>query len=102
MQQIHNNLNLPTGTYEQPAGIVEATVCSKSGLLPVEGLCDNDPMGNCIITEYFTEDTVPTEYCTTHTKVTICNDSGDIATIWLSKHNNQDYEKESCQHPAVR
>ena len=80
MQQIHNNLNLPTGTYEQPAGIVEATVCSKSGLLPVEGLCDNDPMGNCIITEYFTEDTVPTEYCTTHTKVTICNDSGDIAT----------------------
>ena len=36
-------------------------------------------MGNCIITEYFTEDTVPTEYCTTHTKVTICNDSGDIA-----------------------
>ena len=37
-------------------------------------------MGNCIITEYFTEDTVPTEYCTTHTKVTICNDSGDIAT----------------------
>lgn len=80
MQQIHNNLNLPTGTYEQPAGIVEATVCSKSGLLPVEGLCDNDPMGNCIITEYFTEDTVPTEYCTTHTKVTICNDSGNIAT----------------------
>ena len=80
MQQIHNNLNLSTGTYEQPSGIVEATVCSKSGLLPVEGLCDNDPAGNCIITEYFTEDTVPTEYCTTHTKVTICNTSGDIAT----------------------
>ena len=80
MQTIHENLNLPTGTYEQPSGIVEATVCSKSGLLPVEGLCDQDPDGNCIITEYFTEDTVPTEYCTTHVKVSICNESGDIAT----------------------
>lgn len=80
MQTIHENLNLPTGTYEQPSGIVEASVCSKSGLLPVEGLCDQDPEGNCIITEYFTEDTVPTEYCTTHTKVTFCNVSGDIAT----------------------
>lgn len=80
MQQIDSNLGLETGSYEQPSGIVEATVCSKSGLLPVEGLCDNDPSGNCIITEYFSEDTVPTEYCTTHTKVTFCNDSGNIAT----------------------
>ena len=80
MQTIHENLNLPTGTYEQPSGIVEESVCSKSGLLPVEGLCDQDPEGNCIITEYFTEDTVPTEYCTTLTKVTFCNVSGDIAT----------------------
>ncbi len=80
MQTIHENLNLPTGSYEQPSGIVEATVCSKSGLLPVEGLCDHDPDGNCLITEYFTADTVPTEYCTTHVKVSICNESGDIAT----------------------
>ena len=80
MQQIHENLNLDEGTYEQPSGIVEAAVCSKSGLLPVEGLCDHDPNENCIITEYFTEDTVPTEYCSTHIKVTFCNQSGDIAT----------------------
>ena len=80
MQTIHENLNLPTGSYEQPSGIVEAAVCSKSGLLPVEGLCDQDPEGNCVITEYFTEDTVPTEHCTTHVKVSICNESGDIAT----------------------
>jgi len=80
MQTIHENLNLPTGSYEQPSGIVEAAVCSKSGLLPVEGLCDQDPEGNCVITEYFTEDTVPTEYCTTHVNVSICNESGDIAT----------------------
>lgn len=80
MQTIHENLNLPTGSYEQPSGIVEVAVCSKSGLLPVEGLCDHDPEGNCVITEYFTEDTVPTEYCTTHVKVSICNESGDIAT----------------------
>ncbi|MFQ8902219.1 MAG: hypothetical protein ACLR7D_10320 [Lachnospira eligens] len=33
MQTIHENLNLPTGSYEQPSGIVEAAVCSKSGQL---------------------------------------------------------------------
>ena len=62
--------------------IVEAAVCSKSGLLPVEGLCDQDPEGNCVITEYFTEDTVPTEYCTTHVKVSICNESGASELIY--------------------
>lgn len=50
MQEIHENL--PTGSFTQPDDIVQVAVCSKSGKLPVEGLCDADPRGSCIITEY--------------------------------------------------
>ena len=85
MQTIHENLNLPTGSYEQPSGIVEVAVCSKSGLLPVEGLCDHDPEGNCVITEYFTEDTVPTEYCTTHVKSVNMQRIRRYCNLWVSK-----------------
>ena len=77
MSQIHENLE--TGSFEQPEGIVQVQVCSQSGLLPVEGLCDSDPRGSQIITEYFDKDNVPTETCTTHVQVTICNASGEIA-----------------------
>ena len=37
----------------KPSGIVERAVCKKSGKLPIEGVCDNDPRGSMVITEYF-------------------------------------------------
>ena len=77
MEQVHEGL--PAGEFKKPDDIVEVQVCSKSGKLPVEGLCDADPRGSCIITEYFATDNQPTETCDTHVKVNICNDSGDIA-----------------------
>ena len=77
MEQIHSGL--PSGEFTKPEDIVEVQVCSKSGKLPVEGLCDHDPRGSCIITEYFAADNQPTESCDTHVKVNICNVSGDIA-----------------------
>ena len=48
MEQIH--AELPSATFEVPDGIVTATVCSKSGKLPISGLCDGT-----LITEYFEE-----------------------------------------------
>ena len=78
MTRIHEGL--PTKEFEKPDDIVSVQICSQSGLLPVEGLCDCDPRGSCIKTEYFTKDTVPTEYCNTHVKVTICEESGLPAT----------------------
>lgn len=80
MRQIHSDQNLEPKGFPQPEGIVEKAVCSQSGLLPVEGLCDADPRGSQIVTEYFSEDNVPTESCTTHVKVKICKTSGDVAT----------------------
>lgn len=56
--------------------ITSATICQKSGLLAIEGICDCDPRGSQVRTEYFAKGTVPTETCNHHVKVTICNDTG--------------------------
>lgn len=79
MEKVHSGL--PSGEFTKPDDIVEVAVCSKSGKLPVEGLCDADPRGSCVITEYFSVDNQPTEPCDTHVKVNICNDSGDVANV---------------------
>ena len=78
MQEIHDSLE--TGSFEKPDDIVETTVCSQSGKLPVEGLCDQDPRGSQLTTEYFSKDNNPTEQCDVHIKVTICDDTGEIAS----------------------
>jgi penicillin-binding protein 1A len=65
--------------YPMPSGIVEAEVCSISGKLAVEGVCENDPEGTAIVTEYFTTGTVPTEYCDKHLAVSVCSASGQAA-----------------------
>lgn len=65
--------------YPMPSGIVEVEVCSISGKLPIEGVCDHDPEGSCIITEYFSESSVPTEYCDKHITVNVCDVSGQAA-----------------------
>ena len=77
MEQIHEGL--PTREFEKNDNIEEVEVCSQSGKLPIPGLCDKDPRGSQLTKEYFSKDTVPTEYCDTHIKVTICNDTGKIA-----------------------
>lgn len=74
MTRIHENLEYKD--FEQPDGIVTATVCAKSGKLAISGLCSNDPRGSMVRTEYFDKDTVPTESCDHHVAVTLCQASG--------------------------
>ena len=69
MEQVHEDLAYED--FDKPSGIVEMTVCSLSGLLPVDGLCDST-----LTTEYFAEDNVPTESCDVHYQGTICAYSG--------------------------
>ena len=65
MSQIHQDLE---GTsFSVPSGIISATVCSKSGKLPIAGLCDATVRG-----EYFAEGTVPTETCDVHYEGNVC------------------------------
>lgn len=74
MQRLHENLEYKD--FEKPRGIVECSVCKKSGKLAKEGLCDCDPRGSQVRTEYFALGTEPTEYCDTHVAVTVCTVSG--------------------------
>ncbi len=66
MAKIHEDL--PSQSFNVPAGIVTATVCSRSGKLPIAGLCDGT-----LRTEYFAEGTTPTETCNIHYAGPICN-----------------------------
>lgn len=78
MSQVHKDL--PDIGFPMPEGIVRVAVCSKSGLLPIEGVCDCDPRGSCVHEEYFEIGTVPTEYCNHHISLKICTKSGQVAS----------------------
>lgn len=58
MERVHENLSY--SDFEMPSDVKQATICSASGLLAVSGLCDSTA-----ITEYFAEDTIPEESCST-------------------------------------
>lgn len=78
MEYTHEGLEYTE--FQKPYNIVEAEVCAESGKLAVPGLCDSDPRGSQVITEYFEDGTVPTEVCDVHIQVTMCKESGKIAT----------------------
>lgn len=65
MSRIHEDL--PNESFSVPSGIVTATVCSRSGKLPIAGLCDGT-----LRTEYFAEGTVPQETCDVHYAGSVC------------------------------
>ena len=69
MSRVHEGL--ANESFDKPAGIVTATVCSRSGKLPVPGLCDGT-----LTTEYFAEGTVPTETCNVHYQGMVCAATG--------------------------
>lgn len=72
MSRIHEDL--PNKKFEKPSGIVTGTVCSKSGKLPIAGVCDG-----VRATEYFAEGTLPTEYCDVHFQGMVCQATGKTA-----------------------
>lgn len=53
--------------FEQPEGLERVTVCSRSGLLPIPGVCDG-----CLTSEWFDSEYIPTEYCNVHYRGNIC------------------------------
>ncbi len=69
MSQIHENL--PAASFTKPSGIVTATICAKSGKLPIAGICDAH-----LATEYFAEGTVPTLSCDVHITGMVCAATG--------------------------
>ncbi len=69
MSQIH--ADLPNEAFAVPGGIVSATICTRSGKLPIPGLCDGT-----LAVEYFEDGATPTETCDVHFAGPICQYSG--------------------------
>jgi penicillin-binding protein 1A len=59
---------------------VKATTCSLSGKLAADA-CYLDPDFEPV-TDWYFADSVPTESCVSHQIVTLCADSGLLATPW--------------------
>ena len=72
MDQVIEKKGLDTSaTFPMPDGIVQATVCSDTGLLPSNG-CPT-------VTDYFDASKIPTKYCPGVKKVVVCNESHMLA-----------------------
>lgn len=78
MNRIHEGLE--NKDFEKPSGIVQCVICTKSGKLAVGGLCDADGRAGIVRNEYFVEGSQPTEVCDHHVAVSICVDTGLLAT----------------------
>ena len=86
MSRIHEEL--PNQDFERPEEIVELQVCSESGKLPIPGVCDMDPRGSCIITEYFEKGMEPIEMCDVHIIARVCGASQLLSSemCWWDEH----------------
>lgn len=79
MERIH--ADLPFINFEQPQGIVSASLCMDSGLLAVPGLCSNDIRGSrAMAADIFAVGTAPTQSCDVHASVTIDTATGFLAS----------------------
>ena len=95
MSRIHQDL--PNKSFSMPNGIVSATVCSRSGKLPIPGLCDNT-----LTTEYFAQGTVPSETCNVHYTGVICEYSGLVACENCPFQVLGNAELPVVEHPALQ
>lgn len=89
MTRIHENLE--SQSFSRPEGLTQASICRKSGKLAVPGLCDHDPRGSMIKSEYFVKGTEPTETCDNHIKVTVCKDSGALSTEYCPAESLEEH-----------
>lgn len=94
MSRIHEDL--PAKSFSTPSGIVTATVCSRSGKLPIPGLCDAT-----LSMEYFAEGTVPETTCDVHYQGTLCAYSGLPACMDCPFKQDGIFELPLQEHPSL-
>ena len=84
MKQVHEGLEGKTFAATRPDGVVQASICGVSGLLPGE-YCAHDPRGNKVYSEYFIKGTIPTKTCESHVQAEICEDTGLLAAQYCPR-----------------
>lgn len=78
MARIHTDLDNKDFIFTDE--LESAKICSKSGLLAVDGVCNSSSSNASVYTEYFAPGTAPTSYCDRHYALRICTESGKSAT----------------------
>lgn len=78
MERVHEGLEVKNFA-QPPDGIVTASICMESGKLASSGLCDSDPRGSRVRSEYFAQGTQPTQHCDVHKRVSYCSVSGKLS-----------------------
>lgn len=86
MNKAHDGLE-PKGSFAKPDGIVSASVCNQSGLLPSD-LCSRDPRGT-VVSEIFAKGTVPTKTCDVHVEARIDTSTGKLANEFCPESSVQ-------------
>ena len=71
MARIHADLDNKDFVFTDE--LESAKICSKSGLLAVDGVCNSSSSNASVYTEYFAPGTAPTSYCDRHYALRICN-----------------------------
>lgn len=74
------NKGSKTKSFKMPNSVVSAKICTKSGKLAVDGVCDHAQGGSTVRTEYFAKGTAPKEKCDIHVKLSVCTKSHKLAT----------------------
>ena len=90
MEKIHKAKNIDSreiidGT-PSDYNLVRVTTCGVSGQLATDA-CYNDVNGYKTITDYWSADSVPTAYCSMHKSVSVCTESGLLATDYCPSYS---------------
>ena len=90
MEKIHKAKNLDSreiidGT-PSDYNLVRVTTCGVSGQLATDA-CYNDVNGYKTITDYWSANSVPTAYCSMHKSVSVCTESGLLATDYCPSYS---------------
>lgn len=83
MEKLHAKKK--TKSFTMPSSITTARICTKSGKLAVDGVCDKAQGGSAARVEYFAKGTAPKEKCDVHVKLSVCNASKMLASEFCPK-----------------
>jgi len=84
MKTIHSGLK--KASFTKPSGIVNATICTVSGLVATDA-CKKDTR-NVVKSEIFASGKIPTDKCTVHKLVEVCSVSGDLPTDYCHMYED--------------
>ncbi len=91
MERVHKETEVGDVSAFDYSGLVKLKICSKSGLLAKEGVCDECGDADChIYEEYFTSAAAPKDYCNRHTVYHVCTESEQLAGIYCPERFVED------------